>query len=95
MDSTSIWSARIGFHSGDGNPSSGDETVSTGERRDGEHASSPEGNASIWGRADPDPLNPSPSGTLWYQESIQYNVRKTGYYCVGALLSPPYPARTH
>lgn len=30
-------------------------------------------------------LNPSPSGILYYQNPIQYLVRKTGYYCVGKL----------
>ena len=30
-----------------------------------------------------EPLNPSPSGILWYNGPIQYKVRKTGYYCVG------------
>ena len=28
-------------------------------------------------------LNPSPSGILSYQQPVQYQVRKTGYYCVG------------
>lgn len=28
-------------------------------------------------------LNPSPAGIFWYNEPIQYLVRKTGYYCVG------------
>ncbi|KAI0962052.1 hypothetical protein AcV7_000979 [Taiwanofungus camphoratus] len=27
-------------------------------------------------------LNPSPAGVLSYRQPIQYNVRKTGYYCV-------------
>lgn len=35
---------------------------------------------------DVDPLNPSPSGTLVYTSPIQYQVRKTGYYCVGKLV---------
>ena len=34
---------------------------------------------------DTDPLNPSPSGTLVYTSPIQYQLRKTGYYCVGKL----------
>ncbi|EPQ60397.1 protein PTM1 [Gloeophyllum trabeum ATCC 11539] len=32
-----------------------------------------------------DALNPSPSGILWYQDPIQYQVRKTGYYCVAMV----------
>ncbi|KAH0838008.1 lung seven transmembrane receptor-domain-containing protein [Lanmaoa asiatica] len=36
---------------------------------------------------DNDPLNPSPSGTLAYTSPIQYQVRNTGYYCVGKLIS--------
>ncbi|KAF9245774.1 protein PTM1 [Melanogaster broomeanus] len=35
-------------------------------------------------RAD-DPLNPSPSGILTYTSPIQYQVRKTGYYCVAIV----------
>jgi hypothetical protein len=35
---------------------------------------------------DNDPLNPSPSGILAYASPIQYQVRKTGYYCVGKLV---------
>lgn len=49
---------------------------------------------------DNDPLNPSPSGTLAYTSPIQYQVRKTGYYCVGKLVFsntmtvPSYPFPT-
>lgn len=32
---------------------------------------------------DDDPLNPSPSGISTYTSPIQYQIRKTGYYCVG------------
>lgn len=32
-------------------------------------------------------LNPSPDGLLRYTAPIQYQVRKTGYYCVGKLMS--------
>lgn len=28
-------------------------------------------------------INPSPSGILSYTQPLQYQVRKTGYYCVG------------
>ncbi|KAI9570240.1 lung seven transmembrane receptor-domain-containing protein, partial [Boletus coccyginus] len=35
---------------------------------------------------DNDPLNSSPSGILAYTSSIQYQVRQTGYYCVGKLV---------
>jgi len=35
---------------------------------------------------DNDPLNPSPSGILAYTSPIQYQVRQTGYYCVGKLV---------
>ena len=60
---------------------------------DGNPTPPPDENVSPWRRADSDPLNPSPSGTLLYQEPIQYNVRKTGYYCVG---TPPSESRlTH
>jgi hypothetical protein len=30
-------------------------------------------------------LNSSPTGILQYSQPIQYNVRKTGYYCVGKM----------
>lgn len=76
----------------DAPPPSG-KAVSTGESRDGNPSSPPGEN--LWRRADPDPLNPSPSDTLWYQETIHYNVRKTGYYCVGMSLSCFYRARAH
>ncbi|KAG8219491.1 lung seven transmembrane receptor-domain-containing protein [Butyriboletus roseoflavus] len=36
-------------------------------------------------RRDNDPLNPSPSGTLYYTSPIQYQVRKTGYYCIAIV----------
>lgn len=43
--------------------------------------------ASPWKkRADPAAgLNPSPNGLLVYQDTIQYQVRKTGYYCVAIV----------
>lgn len=34
-------------------------------------------------RQETTPPNPSTSGILRYHDPIQYNVRKTGYYCVG------------
>lgn len=34
-------------------------------------------------RQQDDVLNPSPTGVLSYTSAIQYQVRKTGYYCVG------------
>lgn len=37
---------------------------------------------------DNDPLNPIPSGMLAYTSPIQYQVRKTGYYCVGKFVFP-------
>ena len=89
IDQTSFWSARIGFHSEDNTPSNdrtSDDAVSAGDlwdNPDGNPVPPPDENASPWRRADPDPLNPSPSDILWYQETIHYNVRKTGYYCVG------------
>lgn len=41
------------------------------------------GVAPIVDSRDDDPLNPSPSGILAYTSPIQYQVRTTGYYCVG------------
>ena len=38
-----------------------------------------------------DSLNPSPSGPLSYTDPIQYQVRKTGYYCVGKLIFSDTP----
>ncbi|CAL1694966.1 unnamed protein product [Somion occarium] len=38
-----------------------------------------------YARQDSQPLNPSPSGILIYREPIQYNVRKTGYYCIAIV----------
>lgn len=37
-------------------------------------------------------LNPSPSGILYYKDSIQYFVRKSGYYCVGKPFRDYSPA---
>lgn len=34
-------------------------------------------------RQDSSSINPSPSGILQYTRPVQYQVRKTGYYCVG------------
>ena len=103
INQTSFWNARVGFRVGDNAPSGGrtsDEAVSTGglwdnPGPDGNPTPPPDENASPWRRADPDPLNPSPSGILWYQETIHYNVRKTGYYCVGTSLFHYYHVHVH
>ncbi|KAF7793387.1 hypothetical protein EIP86_004499 [Pleurotus ostreatoroseus] len=93
INETSFWSARVGFLSGDQGSSPSDSEVSAGSFWD-----NPEGNptppdanseyTSPWrreyARAD-DALNSSPTGILWYKESIQYLVRKTGYYCVAIV----------
>ncbi|KAF9648501.1 hypothetical protein BDM02DRAFT_3239315 [Thelephora ganbajun] len=92
ISQTSFWFARIGFRSEDGTSSTSGrtskETVSTGgfwDNPDGNPTPPSNENTSPWRRANPDPLNPSSSDILWYQETIHYNVRKTGYYCVGIV----------
>ena len=100
INQTSFWAARVGFRAGDDAPSDGrapNEIVSTGGLWDsGDNPTPPpDENDSPWRRADPDPLNPSPSSILWYQEPIHYNVRKTGYYCIGTPLFCLHRARVH
>ncbi|KAF9225433.1 hypothetical protein BS17DRAFT_701032 [Gyrodon lividus] len=50
----------------------------------------PRGFVTVEHRAD-DPLNPSPSGALTYTSPIQYQVRKTGYYCPHDARVTPSP----
>ncbi|TFK56672.1 protein PTM1 [Heliocybe sulcata] len=92
INDTSFWSARVGF-GGSGNSSTPSEVSTSG------FWDNPEGNPDVpedentvytspWlARAYDrrDDLNPSPTGILWYQEPIQYQVRKTGYYCVAMV----------
>ncbi|KAJ3481723.1 hypothetical protein NLI96_g7467 [Meripilus lineatus] len=69
----------------EGNPHPPDEYdtyVSPWKRRIVARRSSPNGHVA---RQDPQPLNPSPQGILWYHQPIQYIVRKTGYYCVAMV----------
>ena len=94
MNDTSFWSARLEFSQGNtsestgsevsiggfwnnpaGNPTPPDSNYSSPWRRDTHHYARQSGAS----------LNPSPSAILTYKEPIQYLVRKTGYYCVGAL----------
>ena len=92
VNDTSLWTARLAFTQGD--QSSGSE-ISVGGlwNSPSGNPTPPESNYSSPWRRDLErrqsgaQLNPSPSGILSYNEPIQYLVRKTGYYCVGAYLS--------
>ncbi|TDL28022.1 hypothetical protein BD410DRAFT_739394 [Rickenella mellea] len=95
INDTSFWSARVGFRK----PSETARTTPNGTKTD-DFWNNPEGNptppaepyTSPWRyrsrelrlRQSP-PLNPSPVGTLWYEQPIQYQVRKTGYYCAAIV----------
>ncbi|KAI0082097.1 hypothetical protein K474DRAFT_1767896 [Panus rudis PR-1116 ss-1] len=100
INDTSFWSARIAFPEGSNIPGDSDSDVSVSGfwnnpegnphppdendefvspwKRSGSHVTHE-------ARADDEPLNPSPSGVLYYKDPIQYKVRKTGYYCIAAI----------
>ncbi|KAI0652014.1 lung seven transmembrane receptor-domain-containing protein [Trametes meyenii] len=94
LNDTSFWSARIGFSTGSSSPSEGSSEVSVSGFWDNPagNPTPPDANSnysSPWRRDDEllprQSLNPSPSGILWYKGALQYNVRKTGYYCVAIV----------
>ena len=89
IDDTSFWLARVSL--------GGAESLS---KTSSEFWENPQGNpeipeedkenASPWRplmARDSTALNPSPSDILQYKDPIIYQVRKTGYYCVGQLVS--------
>ncbi|KAI0830476.1 lung seven transmembrane receptor-domain-containing protein [Trametes gibbosa] len=94
INDTSLWTARLGFSTGNGPPPEGASDVSVSGFWD-----NPAGNptppdadseyTSAWRKRDAlesrQALNPSPPGIQWYKGPIQYNVRKTGYYCVAMV----------
>lgn len=95
MNSTSIWSARVALPTGSDSATEGSSDVAVSGLWD-----NPDGNPTPpdlgpeyetnWRRdsalAVRQAVNPSPTSILRYQSAIQYNVRKTGYYCVGMIL---------
>lgn len=93
VNETSFWSARIAVGAGNGSvPTSGEVGTSGFWNNPAGNPTPPdEGSeySSPWRRHDGAAQhakrqnNPSPAGILYYQEPIQYFVRKTGYYCVG------------
>ena len=94
MNDTSFWTARVAFSKGGASNSSGSE-VSVGgfwnnpagnpaPPDDANYTSPWKRNSDLRARQSGASLNPSPSGIMSYKEPIQYLVRKTGYYCVGA-----------
>ncbi|KAI6012488.1 lung seven transmembrane receptor-domain-containing protein [Pisolithus orientalis] len=74
MNQTSFWTASVTL----------DQVVSSHKQQDKRG-----GIASIQthpiARQESETLNPSPAGTLTYTGPIQYQVRKTGYYCVAIV----------
>ena len=101
INETSFWSARVAFGAGNATIPPTDEVATSGfwdnpagnphpPDEDSEW-SSPwkrhDGSAQLAKRQYKPMLNPSPAGMLIYKEPIQYLVRKTGYYCVGALVT--------
>ncbi|KAI0669739.1 lung seven transmembrane receptor-domain-containing protein [Trametes maxima] len=94
LNDTSFWSARVGFSAGSNSPSEGSSEVSVSGfwNNPAGNPTPPDANSnysSPWRRDDEllprQSLNPSPSGILWYKDALQYNVRKTGYYCVAIV----------
>ncbi|KAJ8597616.1 hypothetical protein M405DRAFT_876881 [Rhizopogon salebrosus TDB-379] len=88
ISQTSLWTASIALNqttsdsdsSGfwdnpEGNPSPPDDEDSSPWRRELQHIS----------RQSNETLNPSPYDTIAYTQPIQYQVRKTGYYCVAIV----------
>lgn len=84
-------------------PSEEISTDTTAAGPEGDFWDNPEGNPDLsdgdseytspWRRDSVNPiarqsLNPSPSGIFSYSQPIQYQVRKTGYYCVGKIWHP-------
>ena len=100
VNETSFWSARVAFSSGNQQPAGEDADVQASSfwdnpdgnpnppDEDSEYTTPWRRNAvqarSLAARQDDGGLNPSPTAILTYKEPIQYLVRKTGYYCVGA-----------
>lgn len=99
INETSFWSARVGFPSGEQGGSSPESEVSAATFWDNPEGNPtpPDANGeytspwrreyrSLMDRRDDDAPNTSPNNILYYNEPIQYIVRKTGYYCVGTPL---------
>lgn len=101
INDTSFWSARVGFGGNGTSSPGSSETVSTSgfwDNPDG-NPHPPDENSDYTtpfrrgeiarrgssGHLAARQLNPSPSGIVWYHDSIQYQVRKTGYYCVAIV----------
>ncbi|KAG9314039.1 protein PTM1 [Chiua virens] len=94
LTQTSFWTASVAFTQAGAAES---KSSSFWEDPQGPPTPPPEDHTSPWlprGTApvlvhvtprDDEPLNPSPSGMLTYTSPIQYNVRKTGYYCVAVI----------
>ncbi|KAH9835933.1 lung seven transmembrane receptor-domain-containing protein [Rhodofomes roseus] len=91
---TSFWSARVSFpRQGESSslPASSDASSSGFWNDPAGNPTPPADNYTTPWRRDVTmldrqaALNPSPSGILLYQQPIQYNVRKTGYYCVAIV----------
>lgn len=85
---TTFWTASVAL-----NQTSGASSDSSGlwESPEGNPTPPADNNTSPWRSRDlhhslrqsSDLLNPSPYGTVAYSQPIQYQVRKTGYYCAG------------
>lgn len=80
LTQTSFWTASVALnHTGNA-----ESAPSLWDDPQGNPSPPAEDNTSPWlSPRDDNPLNPIPSGILAYTSSIQYHVRKTGYYCVG------------
>lgn len=92
LNSTSFYTARVGFGSESNKPSNSSTIAGSGngfwDNPDGNPDIPDEdlANASPWKRDDhTHDTNESPSDILWYKEPIQYHVSKTGYYCVAIV----------
>ncbi|OJT15937.1 hypothetical protein TRAPUB_13361 [Trametes pubescens] len=100
INDTSIWSARVALPTGSDSATEGSNVAVSGlwDNPDGNPTPpdlGPEYETN-WRRdsvlAVRQAVNPSPTSILRYQSAIQYNVRKTGYYCVAIVPITVLPA---
>ncbi|KAJ7070846.1 lung seven transmembrane receptor-domain-containing protein [Mycena amicta] len=80
LNSTTFWTARVELPANRTEPSRSSGS-SFWDNPAGNPTPPPSNYTSPWKRD----LNPSPSGLFAYSETIQYQVRKTGYYCVAMV----------
>lgn len=98
VDDTSFWSARVQLPNSEPTTSEATKASSFWDDPNGNPPSPPDpsGYTTPWKRGNimsRGRNNPSPNSTYTYDSPIKYNVRKTGYYCVGASCFADYHPR--